>query len=1235
MRKPASPFIGYEGPALAWLAMWILIAAGALKSGAAAIDTNGFQCIDLTPFATNSEALTGRQFSAVPKGLQSFRGVPFLIRLPMGLNGMESARAGEHFPTEVTGIKIGAAAKRLHLLHATIGPDKDGVPVAAVILNYADGTHESLRLGYGIHARDWTTPRSEKRSGLLDPNSHLAWSEGDDRSGGEIRIFQTALANPRPAEKITSIDVVSLFSQATPFIIAMSAEGPDSTLPDNVPPPSRKALREMNEFVDAVYRREFVVRVTDAETGAPVTNATASLTIMEDKEKTFWGEKHPDAQGMCRLVYPPQQTVGYTIWVHAPGRMPALVSESKTNLVKFTHEHSVVLKRGTTVGGIVKQSDGKPVSGAQVIIHRVTRVSPHHYERIDYDAATTSPDGKWTSTSLPADLSGFSFQVMHPDYAPAQYVTAGFAPPPTNTTISSSSPTAVTYRRLADGTLVPMNQPRVAVSRVSVPLITTNALLSGSAEMTLRPAILLEGTLAGPNGAPMPDVALTLLNLQSPANKRQLKTDAQGRFHARVPDPGNVVLLGVPEGFAPLYQLVNVTPSMSPVKLQLRPPQVLRGRVQDRNQRPVAGAKVRLDDWHGTTDLLRFQATTDEEGRFAWTNAPSGQVMFYVSKTNYYNTRQSFSLGTDEITLSLNQAPGVYGKVYDAETKKPIESFTVIPGRKYSPNQTQIQWERFEAVRGYNGEFALRVDSYMFQPEARVLVEAPGYQPQVSRAFTGPDSYTNDFALQKGRGISGIVLLPDGSPAANATLVLVERGQSGSLDENGQLRGSGSGDMIRSDSQGRFSFVPKLDPAKIFVSHEQGFGEASVAASNRIVLQKWGRVQGVLRVGDKVDPEQTVRLQNRWERYADENNRPTTLSFYLKADPDVDGNFLFEKVPPGEHRLSLEYRFRESRNGGETPLSHGFLVAVKAGETANATLGGTGRRVMGRVKVNGGENSDVDWKRDVHKLVLSLPPLVAPPVNLPGLSARDQQRAWNDFNNAQRNFWNTDAGRAREREERTYVLLFDTNGTFHADNIPAGKYNLSLNVTDPEEEYYSGRAIGSTNLPVVVPAENNAKLNAPLDIGVVELTIRPRIKMGRPVPSFAAKTAEGKAIKLADYRGKFVLLHFWGLSVGYSTVDLQMLKELQNTFGAGGKLAILGCNVDADQKNAAEFVTRQGMTWTQLYLGDWSQTTIPGMFGIRGNTACILIDPEGKLASGQLRSSTIRTTVANAMGAAE
>jgi peroxiredoxin len=215
--------------------------------------------------------------------------------------------------------------------------------------------------------------------------------------------------------------------------------------------------------------------------------------------------------------------------------------------------------------------------------------------------------------------------------------------------------------------------------------------------------------------------------------------------------------------------------------------------------------------------------------------------------------------------------------------------------------------------------------------------------------------------------------------------------------------------------------------------------------------------------------------------------------------------------------------------------------------------------------------------------------------------------------------------------ERTYVLVFDTNGVFHIDNVPPGRYVLTLDVSDPEEEYYNRRTMGRLSKEMTVPDEPNAKLNAPYDVGTVELTIHPRLKPGMPVPAFDAKTSEGKTIKLSQFRGKPVLLYFWGLSLGYSSYDLQVLKEFQASHGASGKLAIIGCNMDQDMRNAEQFANNQGMTWTQVYLGDWNQTPVAAMFGINGNTVAALIDPEGKLVNGQLRGTNLRTALTTAL----
>jgi len=85
-----------------------------------------------------------------PKERRLFHGVPFQVGEPIGLSGIESTRNGELFPSEISGIQVGTQAKRLHFLHGSISADRDGTPMAKVVLRYAGGATESFRLGYGV-----------------------------------------------------------------------------------------------------------------------------------------------------------------------------------------------------------------------------------------------------------------------------------------------------------------------------------------------------------------------------------------------------------------------------------------------------------------------------------------------------------------------------------------------------------------------------------------------------------------------------------------------------------------------------------------------------------------------------------------------------------------------------------------------------------------------------------------------------------------------------------------------------------------------------------------------------------------------------------------------------------------------------------------------------------------------------------------------------------------------------
>src|SRR4029079_13563500 len=99
-----------------------------------------------------------------------------------------------------------------------------GNPVASLILHYADGRQEEVRINYGERVRDWWFWDFEA---VRDPNTAMAWTgnnPGVRARGGSLRIYRTTWINPRPGIVVTGVDYVSARSQSAPFMLAMTVE---------------------------------------------------------------------------------------------------------------------------------------------------------------------------------------------------------------------------------------------------------------------------------------------------------------------------------------------------------------------------------------------------------------------------------------------------------------------------------------------------------------------------------------------------------------------------------------------------------------------------------------------------------------------------------------------------------------------------------------------------------------------------------------------------------------------------------------------------------------------------------------------------------------------------------------------------------------------------------------------------------------------------------------------------
>jgi len=119
------------------------------------------------------------------------------------------------------------------------------------------------------------------------------------------------------------------------------------------------------------------------------------------------------------------------------------------------------------------------------------------------------------------------------------------------------------------------------------------------------------------------------------------------------------------------------------------------------------------------------------------------------------------------------------------------------------------------------------------------------------------------------------------------------------------------------------------------------------------------------------------------------------------------------------------------------------------------------------------------------------------------------------------------------------------------------------------------------------------------------------LSIGAVVQDFEATTFDGQTFKLSDYRGRVVLLDFWGFWCPPCRKDLPKLVKLLERYGDRG-LSIVGVNSDSDRDDYRDQRAKAGLTWRDALDGSpggpiarsWRISKFPSKF---------LIDREGRL----------------------
>lgn len=110
-------------------------------------------------------------------------------------------------------------------------------------------------------------------------------------------------------------------------------------------------------------------------------------------------------------------------------------------------------------------------------------------------------------------------------------------------------------------------------------------------------------------------------------------------------------------------------------------------------------------------------------------------------------------------------------------------------------------------------------------------------------------------------------------------------------------------------------------------------------------------------------------------------------------------------------------------------------------------------------------------------------------------------------------------------------------------------------------------------------------------------------------PNFTLKDLEGKEISLSDFRGKWVILDFWGSWCPWCIKGFPELKETYEEYKK--ELEVIGIDCNESEADWRAGVKKYELPWVNVY--NPSDSNVTSEYGVQGYPTKAIVDPEGKI----------------------
>ena len=325
--------------------------------------------------------------------------------------------------------------------------------------------------------------------------------------------------------------------------------------------------------------------------------------------------------------------------------------------------------------------------------------------------------------------------------------------------------------------------------------------------------------------------------------------------------------------------------------------------------------------------------------------------------------------------------------------------------------------------------------------------------------------------------MSGTVVSPSGQPVEGAEVIVAtaEKPAWPNVPAAEREQAKHGAIAATTDAAGRFTVDLPAGPALLSIAHPiLGYAElkpASLGNNSQVKLEPWCRIEGVFKVGAKPAPAGTkVTLGS----IGATSNAPRVYYGY-STTTDEQGRYALDRAPAGLNQLKTK--------ASEKASTLDQYVRAEPDKPARFDVGGKGRPVVGKLvlgahldtkNLNPATEASVRLYSNSH--LRRNVPWPKQPTDAGGGGSTPEERE-----ETAREWRKTPEAFEQWKDQYRANVEFADDGSFRFEDVPAGKYTLTLTI------YQQSGLIGVLRPEVEIPETPALPTDEPLNLGELKI----------------------------------------------------------------------------------------------------------------------------------------------------